>query len=311
MKQKIYLLGLLTTIIIVTGTVLKVNHWPGAGILLTVGIVTFELLFIPAALINNYRSGDNKQNLLLYIVTWVTCFVVFTSMLFKVQHWPFAGLGLTIALPFPYLVFLPVFLFVTSKNKNFNIYNTVFVLLLLTLNSVFSGLLALNVAKNRIDESYNLSQNYTRLETVLKVIPGSRNECQVKSDIDNVLKIVNEYQDKILKREGLSKEQWYSNPRVLLHAYDRGRAADAILNPAGPYPGKELYMGLRNLIQDFGKNPEYKYLAEKAPQIFNFYESDDKFSSWAEETFAYNTLSWSLMYLDGLETNLNMIKATI
>jgi hypothetical protein len=217
---------------------------------------------------------------------------------------------LTIALPFPYIVFLPVFLFITSKNKNFNIYNTVFVLLLLTLNSVFSGLLALNVTKTRIDESYNLSHNYTRLETVLNEIPSYNKESVVYNEIDGVLKIVNVYQDKILKQEGLSKEQWYSNPRVLLHADARGLAASAILNPAGPYPGEELYSGLRNLILEFGKNPEYKYLAEKAPLIFDFYE-DGQDRNWARETFENNTLSWSLMYLDGLETNLNLIKSAI
>jgi hypothetical protein len=74
------------------------------------------------------------------------------------------------------------------------------VLLLLTLNSVFSGLLALNVTKTRIDESYNLSHNYTRLETVLNEIPSYNKESVVYNEIDGVLKIVNVYQDKILKQ---------------------------------------------------------------------------------------------------------------
>jgi hypothetical protein len=216
----------------------------------------------------------------------------------------------TIALPFPYIIFLPVFLYITSKIKNFNIYNTVFVLLLLTLNSIFSGLLAVNVSKDRIDESYNLSHNYNRLEKVLKEIPCSVAETPVKTDIDGVLKIVNGYRDKILKQEGLSKEQWYSTPQILLRADARGIAAEAILNPAGPYPGEELYNGLSNLITDLLKNPDYKLLSEKAPLIFNFYESGNN-RDWAHETFESNTLSWSLMYLDGLETNLNIIKASM
>ena len=83
-----------------------------------------------------------------------------------------AGIALLIALPFPYIVFLPVFLAVTSKNKNFNIYNTVFVLmLLLALNSVFSVLLALNVSKDAVDDSYNLPKNYKRLEAVMAQLP--------------------------------------------------------------------------------------------------------------------------------------------
>ncbi len=131
MKQKIYILGVITAMIISTGVILKVNHWPAAGILITAGTLILVLIFLPAALINNYKAEGNSQNRLLYIVTYITCFVVFIGMLFKIQHWPYAGIALLIALPFPYIVFLPVFLTVTSKNKNFNIYNTVFVLLLL------------------------------------------------------------------------------------------------------------------------------------------------------------------------------------
>ncbi len=167
MKQKIYILGVIAAMIISTGLIFKVNHWPGAAILIITGTLILVLLFFPAALINNYKAEGNSQNKLLYIVTFITCFVVFTAMLFKIMHWPHAGVALLIALPFPYIVFLPVFLTVTSKNKNFNIYNTVFVLLLLALNSVFSALLSLNVSRNTIVDSFNISRNYNNIETAM------------------------------------------------------------------------------------------------------------------------------------------------
>jgi hypothetical protein len=133
MKQKLYILGVITAMITSAGAIFKVNHWPAAAILLIAGTLILVLLFLPAALINNYKATGNSQNKVLYIVTYITCFVVFIAMLFKIMHWPYAGVGLLIALPFPYVVFLPIFLLVTSKNKSFNIYNTVFVLLLLAL----------------------------------------------------------------------------------------------------------------------------------------------------------------------------------
>ncbi|TFG41330.1 MAG: hypothetical protein E4H43_04505, partial [Bacteroidia bacterium] len=124
MKQKIYLLGLITVLLVFTGLVFKINHLAGAGELLSTGIGTFVLIFMPIALRNHFKAEGTRQNLPLYIVTWLTCFVVFTGMLFKIMHWPHAGIILLVALPFPYVVFLPVFLTVTSKNKNFSIYNT-------------------------------------------------------------------------------------------------------------------------------------------------------------------------------------------
>src|ERR1035437_2749595 len=255
MKQKIYILGVISAIIISTGVILKVNHWPAAQILITAGTMILVLIFFPAALINNYKAEGNAQNRLLYIVTYITCFVVFTAMLFKIQHWPFAGILLTIALPFPYIVLLPVFLTVTSKNKNFNIYNTVFILLLLALNSVCSARLSLNVSKATIDDSYNISRNYIRVETILKQIPDNLQQSPVNLKIDEVLKIVTKYQDLILKQEGISREQWNKNPGNLWRAETGRIAANALLKENEPFPGEKLQTGLKNLIREFEKSP--------------------------------------------------------
>jgi hypothetical protein len=310
MKQKIYILGIISAIIISTGVIMKVEHWPTAQILITAGTLILVLIFFPAALINNYKAEGNAQNRLLYIVTYITCFVVFTGMLFKIQHWPFAGIALLIALPFPYIVFLPVFLAVTSKNKNFNIYNTVFVLLLLALNSVFSCLLALNVSKEIIEDSYNLSRDYKRQETALTQLPERHKQSPVNLKIDEVLKIVNEYQDKILKQEGLSREQWNSNPGNLWRPEARGVAANAILNPNGPFPGEELQAVLENLILEFGISPGYESLAKTAPLIFYYSEDGSIGDSRTQHDFTLSPLAWALIYLDGLEANLLMIKAS-
>jgi hypothetical protein len=231
-------------------------------------------------------------------------------MLFKILHWPFAGLLLTLALPFPYIVFLPVFLSVTSKIRNFNIYNTVFILLLLALNSVFSALLSLNVSKSAIEDSYNISRNYTKVNAILQQIPENRKESAVNLKIDETLKIVHEYQDKILQIEGLSRKQWESNPGGLGRPDAAGLAAYAILKPDGSVPGIELESGLKNLIHEFEKTPGYEELTKSAPMIFNFKDTGSDEDSWGMQVFTYQQLSWALIYLDGLEVNLKSIKAS-
>ncbi len=82
-------------------------------------------------------------------------------------------------------------LVVTSKDKNFNIYNTVFVLLLLALNSVFSGLLALNVTSERISDSYQLSRNYINQQKGLSLLQGGDTKSVVNIKIDEILNTVN------------------------------------------------------------------------------------------------------------------------
>lgn len=310
MKQKIYILGLVTALIVFSGTIFKISHFPGANILLTLGLATMVLLFLPMALRNHYISGENRQNLSLYIVTWVTCLVIFTAMLFKLMLWPYAGLLLTIALPFPYIVFLPVFIYSTSKDRNFNIYNTVFVLLLVALNSVFSGLLALNVTKKSMDDSMNLSRDFNRLEQVLIQANELTKQTSVNILIDDVLNIVADYQDVILKNENLTRVNWINEPGNLIRPDFRGIAAISLLNSGESTYGSRLANGLKNLIKEMQKTPGYEDLAKSAPAIFDFVEPVDKDSDWAKRFFNDRNLAWVLIYLDGLRYNLLSIKAS-
>lgn len=309
MKNKLYILGVVSTLIIFTGAIFKLNHLPGAGILITIGLSAFILVFLPFSLRNIYLANRNREYLPLYIVTYLTCFVVFTSLLFKIQHWPFSGILLTIALPFPYIIFLPVFLNVTTKNKNFSIYNVVFVLSLLALNSVFSALLALNVSKERINDSYNLSQNYNKLKKEMTLLPDTRQRSEISQSIDEVIKIVNEYQSLILKSEGRTIEQWRSNPEILTIAYAQSKAFKNLEVSEVSTVGSRLFNGLKNLILEMQKTKGLESLSLAAPAIFELNYKSEPVEAWGEKIFQSINLVWTLMYLDGLETNLLLIKA--
>jgi hypothetical protein len=312
MKQKIYILGLVSIIIVFMGIVFKVNHWSGAGYLLIVGILTLDLVFLPMALINHFKGEGSRQNLLLHIVTWLTCFVVFTSILFKIQHWSYAGILLLIALPFPYVVFLPVFLITTSKNKNFNVYNTVFVLLVLMLNSVFSALLGLTVSRERIIDSYSLSKNYNKVEVVLDQLPELNSKSPVSLKINDALQIVNEYKNLILNSEGLSIEEWEKSPGNLLRPDSRQAALKALSTTGNSSSGTtELDNSLRTLIREIENTPGYEELAKTIPAILDLEQQEGKEPALKFYYITDNNLVWVLTYLDGIETNLKMIKATL
>jgi hypothetical protein len=310
MKQKLYILGVVTAIIISTGTIFKVNHWPGAAILITAGTLILVLLSLPTALADSFKAEGNRQNKVLYIITWITCFVVFMGMLFKIMHWPYAGVGLFIALPFPYIVFLPVFLIVTSKNKNFNIYNTVFVLFLLAMNSVFSALLALNVSKETIDDSYNISRDYCNVKSAMAQVPVMNSESAVNMKIDEVIKITNEYQDLILKEEGTTSEKWEKAPGNLLWAESPNVAAKALSDNGEMPSGIKLQRALYELVALMKQTKGYEETANALPAIagLGVDGEEDPAGAFAFSNIIIN-LSWAVTYLDGLESNLLMIKA--
>jgi len=307
MKQKIYIFGVLTTLVIFTGAIFKVNHFPGAGILLTLGIAFLVLGFLPMALINNYKQETNN-NKLLYFVTYLTCFVVFTAMLFKIQHWPYAGIALTVALPFPFVVFLPVFLYATGKNKNFSIYNTVAVLFLLALVSVFNGLLSLSVTKSRIDDSFTLARSYNKVEISLNKLSVPDTQNRINVFIDDVLNVVKEYEEIILKQEDLTLAQWKSNPELLWRPESRGAAGFALYKASEAPIASKLSSALSNLIKEMEKTPGHELTAKNLPVILDLGWSNGINPDWAMWYFMDSSLVWSLTYLDSIETNLLLIK---
>lgn len=310
MKQKIYILGVITAMVILMGTIFKINHWPAAGIMMTAGLVTLVLVFLPLALIDSYRGDENKLNKPLYIATGVTGFVIFTGMLFKIMHWPYAGPLLSVALIFPYIVFLPVFIIVTSRNKNFNIYNMVFVFLLLALNSVFSGLLALNVSRERIHDSYNLSRTFNKAEMFLNKLPAGDSKSQVSLQIDKVLKIVDEYQNLILKEDGTSKQQWETEPDNLFHPDNPNIPMAALAKSGESNPGDRLQSAFKELLAFMEQNKSYEAASKALPAILGQAQEVGMQPDWSIRRVSGTHLTWVLIYLDGLETNLKMIKTS-
>ncbi|HPF02620.1 MAG TPA: hypothetical protein P5180_09585 [Bacteroidales bacterium] len=310
MKQKIYILGLIATTILLIGVLFKIFHFPGAAILLITGMTTLVLGFLPVALSNNYRADKERRNKSLYIVTWITCFLIFTSMLFKIMHWPGAGILLTISLPFPYIVFLPVFLVVTARDKNFNIYNTVAVLFLLAVMSVISALLALNVSKELIADSIKISGNYNRIEQVLHKADNQTAENSVVTKIDEVLTLVAGYEAIVFSYEGITSEQWTSDPEIIMDRKDR-----KIIQGRWDAGGRgevhaELQEALSDIIVMTEKDPAMAALAKALPSVFLMKEQSDHYI-WDNTLFKEDAEPWVHTYLDGLRVNLEIIKIII
>lgn len=139
MKKLIYISGIIAAIVLTLGTSFKIQHWPGAGILLTISIAFFALFFIPAALLNNYQH--EQKNAYLYISIFITLLISFAAALFKIMHWPGAGILVVFGLIAPFVIFLPAFIVYYNKQTNKDITRFIAVLFLLVFVAVMDALL--------------------------------------------------------------------------------------------------------------------------------------------------------------------------
>jgi len=307
MKTTIYFTGLLATILTFAGTLFKINHFPGAGVLIILGIFILVFIFLPPALINLYKSGEAKGNSVLYFVTWITCLVCFSGMLFKIMHWPGAGYITLAALPFPYVVFLPVFIATTSRNKNFSIYNTVFVLLLLTVISAFSALLALNVSKEKLADSLFLTHNYNKISSTIDPVPSESSASPENQKIAEILSNLNTYRGMILVNCGITKSQWETDPEIVFSSRSRMSGSRVLASDTQAKTRESIESGLSELMTLLEKDPGCRNLAGKAPEILGLQKLSDNKYILKDEVFVTSQQPWPLIHIDGLETSLKII----
>ena len=105
-----YLFGYITLSMMLTGVLFKIMHWPGAGILITLGIVLIVLVILPFYFVTSYRSQVEKKNPLYPIVGYITLALILAGALFKIMHWPGAGIMIEVGIGFVILGFTPLYL---------------------------------------------------------------------------------------------------------------------------------------------------------------------------------------------------------
>jgi hypothetical protein len=128
MKNTLVKSGLISAALTLLGVLFKIMHWPGASMMLVLGVAIFGLLFIPLMIVLKFKDEAKP------IDKWVLSIGLFLGMttsigvLFKVMHWPFASILILSSLAAFILVFVPTY-FITRVRRAELKFNT-------TVNSV-------------------------------------------------------------------------------------------------------------------------------------------------------------------------------
>jgi hypothetical protein len=128
MKNTMKISGIIGTILFGFAALFKIQHWAGAGIGMTVGGAILVLVFLPSALVVLWKETQNKKRIFLFISAFVAgaCFIVGT--LFKIQHWPGAGIVLISTVIIGLLFFMPALIAVILKDENNKSLKTIYIM---------------------------------------------------------------------------------------------------------------------------------------------------------------------------------------
>jgi uncharacterized membrane protein (DUF106 family) len=121
MKKTMKVSGVLSTSLLMFGSLFKINHWPGAGLILVLGFFILCFLFLPSAYYVMHGENKNQRMIFLYISAFLGSIGFFLGLLFKIMHWPGANILLICGLGVLGIIFLPallVYLLKTAKNQS-------------------------------------------------------------------------------------------------------------------------------------------------------------------------------------------------
>ncbi len=107
MKNTMKITGVAGTILFGFAALFKIQHWPGAGIMMTIGAVILAFVFLPSVLSVLWKETHNRNRLFLFISAFFAGILFISGTLFKIQHWPLAGAILTLSALCGILFFIP------------------------------------------------------------------------------------------------------------------------------------------------------------------------------------------------------------
>lgn len=307
MKKTIYYLGIASANILFVGALFKTMHWPGASILLTVAIFLFCFGFLPSSLINVYRNNDEKSAKWLYIVTFIVFAFCLVGALFKIMHWPGAGILLLVGVPLPFVLFLPVYLYHTRKATEQSLFNNLGVMFGLTFLAVFSVLLALNVSYNTLENfALNAYHNESSVKFEKQISKTFDNQNGVSNKANEICKFIEEIKIEMLNvTENQKDSETYAlalNKKsasvisILFYSEEGEKSKAEILS--------DMVTEYREMVNKSGKaNSQLKELANSL--LYKSYESNN--SNWIDVEFSTNQLTPLINVLTQIQSNVKFI----
>ncbi|HBF87294.1 MAG TPA: hypothetical protein DDX39_01535 [Bacteroidales bacterium] len=130
------------------GILFKVQHWPGANILMEIGFIVLLWIFLPILLYVKLKTASDKKEKRIYIIGVIALMVFEISTAFKMFHWPGAFVLMLLGSAMLFWIFLPMFTYRKFKESGKITGQYIFLITTSMFFILFTFLLAMNVSKN-------------------------------------------------------------------------------------------------------------------------------------------------------------------
>jgi hypothetical protein len=319
MKNKIYYLGWIGSLITITGGIFEIKHWPFAGIFLTLGLTFLAFVFFPMALISNY-NGLGRKKPFLYLAIALTIFLNIVGALFKIQHWPGASLLMIAGILSPLVLFLPVYLYYHIKSDEQSLNNFFSILFLLVFLSVMNALLTVRLGKDMVDmpvdimNTIDLNDYYTVKKNACyqQLIDDKPNSNlvkakDIKSKSEDLNQLINTIKKEIILRANGDKKD-NNQDYISIKMKDNSNIPSFVLLNDNNM-GVKLHKG----IEEFEKSLLSQLNSNKSKYISQLLKIDKphKGQTWEENEFNNSPVVYALYRLNTLQDNISLAEIEV
>ncbi|MFL2565473.1 MAG: GldL-related protein [Parvicellaceae bacterium] len=124
MKKTIYFIALITTFLIVSGSLFKIMHWPGAAVMIILGSFSFAFLFIPLIILKKFKEESFSKDQIIYSIGIILGTVLGLGFIFKIMHWPMATILMLSSIILFNFLYVPAY-FISRYNRDELRYSTI------------------------------------------------------------------------------------------------------------------------------------------------------------------------------------------
>ncbi len=287
MKNFTYLFGLSAALVAILGAFFKRMHWPGGGILVTVGIVLVILVFLPLYFVINYREQAEKKNPLYAIVGYLTLASLLAGAIFKIQHWPGAAHIIEFSLAILIIGIIPHYVVNAFQKAGKHRINLPYIVMLLIGIAIVFLYYNVNMSKNLLDIYRD------------KAI---KNELHVETIQDRTAQFMSLVNDTVYADKKEAVTEIHIQAASLLVLLDEMK--DGLLsfvNQAG-VPVEDLRYNIDNMgagrdaILDNGKGKKFAMVSREYKELLDELIKDPVTSSQIEDHLEFSGTVWSFEY---------------
>lgn len=337
MKKFMYILGTIAPSLLIIGAIFKLQHWPGASVMIVLGSFLLGAVYLPVfAMVSmrDTRKKEKKVNKTLYVVGVITGFIFITGVLFKIMHWPGAGVSLTVSVLLTVVLFIPILVVHALKDKENQVQNFSILIFVLSFMAVNIMVFALKVSKNVLSSVVVTAQaNLISSQTMESRNTLFMEQSMLSGQGDSAL--LDKAQ--IISKKSDALDQYIQNimAEIVLLTHDRNRAAVRMDNSIDLK--KVSYFDNHNSVnlvifgddKSAGKGDELQALIESHKQILQtvadprLYESIDLLlytgpleigkyqASWLDFNFYNAPMISVLNLLSNLQVNIRYLEGEL